>query len=138
MTDGSASFDQILDEAKALLEKASPEERKAFLAHVGIPPHRPGGSVRYSLVGIKGVGVDAAAHIVDVRSRGGPFRSVADFASRIDTKIVNRKAMEGLIKAGALDGLNPNRAELYENLDVIMSASRHASAARDSGTGSLI
>jgi DNA polymerase III subunit alpha len=71
--------------------------------------------VRYGLCGIKGTGQGAIEAIIAVRDGergdgGGPFRSLFDFAARIDRQRVNKRAVEALIKAGAFDALHPDRA----------------------------
>jgi DNA polymerase-3 subunit alpha len=72
--------------------------------------------VRYGLGAIKGTGEQAIASIVAAREAGGPFRDLGDFCRRVDRRLVNRRAMEALVKAGAFDGLEPNRASLLASL----------------------
>ncbi len=72
--------------------------------------------IRYGLGGVKGTGQGAIENIVAARSALGPFRDLADFCRRVDRRIVNRRAMEALIKAGAFDSLEPNRASLAASL----------------------
>ena len=72
-----------------------------------------GRAVRYALAAIKGVGAQAMSLLVAERTRGGPFKSLDDFLKRIDAKALNKKAMENLIAAGALDSIHPNRAQLF-------------------------
>jgi DNA polymerase-3 subunit alpha len=72
--------------------------------------------IRYGLGGIKGTGEGAIANIVATREAGGPFRDLADFCRRVDRRIVNRRAMEALIKAGAFDSVEANRAALAASL----------------------
>ncbi len=71
--------------------------------------------IRYSLGAIKGTGLGAIQAIVAAREGaggggGGPFRSLFDFAARVDRKAVNKRVVEALIKAGAFDALHPDRA----------------------------
>ena len=72
--------------------------------------------IRYGLGAIKGTGESAIARIVEAREAGGPFQNLADFCRRVDRRIVNRRAMEALIKAGAFDSIEPNRARLLASL----------------------
>ncbi len=72
--------------------------------------------VRYGLGGVKGTGQGAIASIVAAREAAGPFAGLADFCRRVDRRLVNRRAMEALIKAGAFDSLEPNRASLLASL----------------------
>ncbi len=74
--------------------------------------------VRYGLCAVKGTGQGAIEAIIAVRDGsgdhegegGGPFRSLFDFAARIDRQRVNKRVVEALVKAGAFDALHPDRA----------------------------
>jgi len=89
------------------------------------------GRIQYGMSAIKGVGSSAIESITKERAENGPFRSVFDFASRIDTRTCNRRVMESLIQAGAFDELCGNRAQLMASLDDILSyASRKQEEAR--------
>src|SRR5581483_5340635 len=59
--------------------------------------------IYYALAAVKGVGKQAMEHVVEVRRAGGAFDGVADFAARVDPKLVNRRAFESLVRAGAFD-----------------------------------
>ncbi|HZZ93078.1 MAG TPA: DNA polymerase III subunit alpha [Usitatibacter sp.] len=72
--------------------------------------------IRYGLGGVKGTGEGAIASIVAAREEGGAFASLADFCRRVDRRVVNRRAMEAFIKAGAFDSVERNRAQLLANL----------------------
>jgi len=63
----------------------------------------------YGLGAIKGVGEGPVEAIVDARKKGGPFLNLFDFCERIDSRKVNKRAIEALIKAGALDTIGPHR-----------------------------
>ena len=84
-------------------------------------------SVRYALGAIKNVGFDAMARLVQIREADGPFKSLKDLLERLPREVVNRRQMEGLAKAGAFDEIHPNRRELIDNMDFILS---HADAMR--------
>ncbi len=72
--------------------------------------------IRYGLGGVKGTGAGAIANIVEARAAAGKFTGLADFCLRVDRRIVNRRAMEALVKAGAFDSIEPNRASLLASL----------------------
>jgi DNA polymerase-3 subunit alpha len=77
--------------------------------------------IRYSLAAIKGSGASAIQAIVAAREGadgggGGPFRSLFDFAARVDRKAVNKRAVEALIKAGAFDAVHADRASLLASV----------------------
>jgi DNA polymerase-3 subunit alpha len=93
--------------------------------------------VFYALAAVKGVGKQAMDHVVAVRRDGGPFTSITDFASRVDPRQVGKRAFENLVRAGAFDSLNPNRRQLVENSDRILSGAQAAQRERDSGQVSL-
>lgn len=76
-----------------------------------------GKAIRFGLSAIKNVGTAAIETIIEARSKG-PFRSFGDFYVRVDTRRVNRKVLESLIKAGALDGFGA-RAALLAGIDAI-------------------
>jgi DNA polymerase-3 subunit alpha len=64
--------------------------------------------------------------LVDERIQNGPFKDIADFTDRVDSKAVNKRLMENLVRAGAFDRLNSNRRQVFQGVETIM---RHASAA---------
>ena len=76
--------------------------------------------VRFGMAAVKGVGVGAVEEIIRAREADGPFKSVEDFAKRVSTSKVNRKAWESLVKAGAFDALG-DRSDLLFNLDTILA-----------------
>ncbi|MEX0769167.1 MAG: DNA polymerase III subunit alpha [Balneolaceae bacterium] len=79
------------------------------------------GRIQYGMSAIKGVGSNAIQQIVENRNEKGPFKSIFDFSSRIDTKVCNRRTIESLIQAGAFDTLHHNRASLLESIEDILS-----------------
>jgi DNA polymerase-3 subunit alpha len=83
-------------------------------------------TVLYGLGAIKGVGEGAIEGIIASRKTDGPFHDLFDFCRRIDLKKANRRTLEALIRAGALDGLGPNRATLMASLDTaVQMAEQH-------------
>jgi DNA polymerase-3 subunit alpha len=72
--------------------------------------------VRYGLGAIKGTGQGAIEAIVEARSAGGPFKSLFDFCARVDRARINKRAVEALVKAGAFDRLEVNRASLVASI----------------------
>jgi DNA polymerase-3 subunit alpha len=77
------------------------------------------GQVRYGLAGVKNVGLGAIQEILEVR-RERPFTGLMDLLSRLNLTKVNRRVLEALIQAGALDSLHPHRARLFAALDVAL------------------
>lgn len=80
-----------------------------------------GESVRFGLAGVKNVGETAIEAIVKARKEGGPFSSLVDFCSRADFHIVNRRAVESLIKCGAMDSFGYKRAQLITVMEQAIS-----------------
>ncbi|MDP4302004.1 DNA polymerase III subunit alpha [Leptothrix discophora] len=76
--------------------------------------------IRYGLGAVKGTGQGAIEAIIRAREEGGPFRSIFDFAARVDRKSINKRVVEALVKAGAFDKLHPKgidgRAELLASI----------------------
>ncbi|MBI1329469.1 MAG: DNA polymerase III subunit alpha [Alphaproteobacteria bacterium] len=91
----------------------------------------------YALAAVKGVGRQAMDHVTDLRAAEGPFQSIGDFARRVDPKLVNKRAFESLAKAGAFDGLNPNRRQLVESADAILSDAARTARERETGQSTL-
>ncbi len=89
------------------------------------------GAIHYALAGLKNVGAGAMEAIIAERETRGPFTSLTDFAARVDPKQMNKRAMESLVKAGAFDPLNGNRAQVFSAIETIMGlATRAASEAQ--------
>ncbi len=95
------------------------------------------GAVVYSLAALRNVGAGAVQHVVEMRDAGGPFKSLAEFARRVDAKALNRRAMESMIKAGAFDVLAPNRAQVFEAIDQIIGLSNRSSNEQAAGQNDM-
>lgn len=87
------------------------------------------GKIIYGLAAIKGVGTGATDAIVAERNANGRFRNLTDFAKRC-APIMNKRILEAFARVGALDSLEPNRAAIFMNADMILS---YASKSRDGG-----
>lgn len=92
--------------------------------------------IYYGLGALKNVGEAAMQALVDERENG-PFKDVFDFAGRLDSKVVNKRALENLVKAGALDKLHPNRQQLFESIDVLLAYTNAQARERESNQVSL-
>ncbi len=89
------------------------------------------GAIVYALGALKNVGVEAM-RLIEAARENRPFRDVADFARRVDLKRIGKRALEMVVKAGALDCLERNRRRLFEGLDRLLaySAAIHEAQAR--------
>ena len=95
------------------------------------------GEVLYALGGIRNVGLAAMEHVVAVRREGGPFRDLFDFVERVDPRQVNKRSFETLARAGALDSLHPNRAQIFAAAEQLTTYGQSIAAERASSQGSL-
>jgi DNA polymerase-3 subunit alpha len=93
------------------------------------------GAIRYGLLGVKNIGEKAIESIVQAREEKGPVASLADLCERADTRAVNKKVLEYLIKCGALDSLKIKRSQQFALLDQAMDAS--ARRQKEKGAGQL-
>ena len=99
------------------LEVLAPDVNQSYVEFGVVPAAK---QVRFGMAAVKGVGVGAVEEIIRAREADGPFKSVEDFAKRVSTSKVNRKAWESLVKAGAFDALG-DRSDLLFNLDTILA-----------------
>lgn len=95
-----------------------------------------GEAIRFGLGAIKNVGEGPVQTILAARAKGGPFRDLGDFCRRVDLRQVNRRALESLIKVGALRPFG-HRAQLLAALDRLLHLSASAHRAREIGQMSL-
>jgi DNA polymerase-3 subunit alpha len=95
------------------------------------------GAIRYCLAGLKNFGRGAAEHIVAGREGAGAYRSLTDFAERLNAKVLNKRSLETLAAAGVFDGLDPHRARIYANCDQILSFAGRLAEERATGQSSL-
>ncbi|OYW49789.1 MAG: DNA polymerase III subunit alpha [Novosphingobium sp. 28-62-57] len=96
-----------------------------------------GFAVRYALAGLRNVGEKAMEQIVAEREANGPFTSLDDLFKRIPAGSMNRRQLEALAAGGALDGLEPNRAQVIANAELLMAVADEAARSRTSGQGGL-
>ncbi|HEY5762368.1 MAG TPA: DNA polymerase III subunit alpha, partial [Rhodocyclaceae bacterium] len=91
-------------------------------------------TIRYGLGAVKGTGENAVNAIIEARA-AGPFVDLFDFCRRVDKRLVNRRAVEALIRSGAFDSLDDNRARLLASVGIALDAAEQA--ARDALQGGL-
>ncbi|WP_082865146.1 DNA polymerase III subunit alpha, partial [Oleiphilus sp. HI0086] len=83
--------------------------------------------VVYGLGAIKGLGEGPVESVLEAREEGGPFKSLFDFCDRVDLKKVNKRALEALIRAGAMDSIGPSRARMMESItEAVQRADQNA------------
>ncbi|MFH1215296.1 MAG: DNA polymerase III subunit alpha [Pseudomonadota bacterium] len=93
--------------------------------------------IRFGLAAVKNVGGSALDSIMEERGKEGPFKSLGDFCARVDSRKVNRRVIESLIKAGAFDSLGAKRSQLFAILDQAMEQAQAAQRDKESGQLSL-
>ncbi|WP_016744822.1 DNA polymerase III subunit alpha [Rhizorhabdus wittichii] len=93
--------------------------------------------VRYALGALKGVGEKAMEQLVEARKAKGPFRSLEDFADRIDPRQLNRRQLESLAGGGAFDEIETERAGIFASAELILAHASSAAEQRESGQGGL-
>ena len=95
------------------------------------------GKVLYALGALKNVGLEAMRNVVQVREEGGPFKDLFDFARRVDTRVVNKRAFENLARGGAFDCLEPNRAKALAAATTLQSIGSRAAQEKESSQNNL-
>ena len=130
-TDKLAHFRPELDRLRIKL--LPPDINRSEVAFaVETDPKTGSPAIRYALAAVKGVGAQAMADLVAERERNGPFRDLFDFAARLDTKSFNRRQFESLVKAGAFDCLDPNRAQSFAATELLLRQASRAAEERES------
>ena len=125
----TAKLSQYIAEAKTLgIETLGPDVNASGLHFAPAAATEGRRVIRFGLAAIKGVGEAAVEALLAARSLGDPFSSLEDLCGRVDTKAINRKALEALIRAGACDSIGPNRATVFHQIEGAMArASANAS-----------
>jgi DNA polymerase-3 subunit alpha len=83
-------------------------------------------TIRYGLGAVKGTGQQAVECILAARAKDGPFKDLFDFCKRVDKRLVNRRTIEALIRAGAFDALDDNRHKLLASVGIAMDFAEQA------------
>jgi DNA polymerase-3 subunit alpha len=95
------------------------------------------GKIRFGLNAVKNVGESACRAIVRAREEGGPFTSIWDFTERVDPQVVNKRALESLVKCGALDSTGSPRRGMLECLEQALAWGQKQQADKLMGQGSI-
>jgi DNA polymerase-3 subunit alpha len=97
-----------------------------------------GEGIRFGLAAIKNVGSSAIGSLVAERKSKGPFKTVFDLCKRVDLKSINRRMLESLVFAGALDSLEGHRAQILAGIESALSVGQKHQRDRDTGQTSLL
>ncbi|MCM1004344.1 MAG: DNA polymerase III subunit alpha [Candidatus Gastranaerophilales bacterium] len=110
----------------------APDVNKSYLEYAP-----DGDNIRFGMAAIKGVGAPVVEAIIKEREANGDFKSIFDFCKRVDAKYVNKKSLEGLIKAGAFSNIEKSRKQLFENIEHILDVTSKEAKDRAMGQVSL-
>jgi DNA polymerase-3 subunit alpha len=89
-------------------------------------------AIRYALAAIKNVGEAAMEALVEERTENGPFKDLGDFVNRLDTRSVNKRQVENLVRSGAFECLVPNRRKVFQVVETLMRQASLAQQERNS------
>jgi len=141
----------VLDSASGNPEKVGDAIREATRIGITVEPpninHSRSGftierdsdgndAIRFGLAAIKNVGASAIDPIVEAREASGPFKDIEDICRRVDSRSLNRRTLESLIRVGAFDHFG-GRGNLLESVDRIIAAVQRQSKLRESGQTSM-
>ncbi len=141
----------VLDSASGNPEKVGDAIREATRIGITVEPpninHSRSGftierdsdgndAIRFGLAAIKNVGASAIDPIVEAREASGPFKDIEDICRRVDSRSLNRRTLESLIRVGAFDQFG-GRGNLLESVDRIIAAVQRQSKLRESGQTSM-
>jgi DNA polymerase-3 subunit alpha len=124
---------QYVEETRAMGLRVEPPDVNVSRAQFTVA----GEAIHFGLAAIKNVGATAIDSIVKVRETDGAFTALDDFCARVDLRLVNRRVIECLIKAGAFDSLGNTRAGLLASLDQAMEGGQRRQRDREEGQVSL-
>ena len=131
----TAKLSQYIAEARVMgIEVLAPDVNES---QVVFAPARDGKVIRFGLAAIKGVGEVAVQSILKARDEGGKFTSLSEMCERVDSRTVNRKILEALIKSGACDGFGQTRATLFAQIDRTLSRAASIQSDKQKGQSSL-
>ena len=102
----------------------------------GVPFRVEDAKIRYSLAAVKNVGAQAV-RAIEEETATAPFASLSDFAERVNPKVVNKRALENLARAGAFDELNDNRAQVLAGVEALLGVAGRAADDREHGQSNL-
>ncbi|MFQ5629930.1 MAG: DNA polymerase III subunit alpha, partial [bacterium] len=136
MTSEMGSTDRIvffMEECRRMNIEVLPPDVNESLAQFSVVE----GKIRFGLGAVKNVGLGAIESIVSARNKDGKFATIYDFCQRIDLRQANKKVLESLIQAGAMDSLEGNRNQLLASADVATSYASSLAQSRARNQASL-
>ena len=123
----------LIGECKKMgIEVLAPDINESLANFTVVPPKQ----IRFGLLAVKNVGDNIVKAIVEERKENGPYRSIADFVERVDSKDLNKKSLESLIKAGAFDKF-AERNQLLQNMERLLETARETQKNKNNGQQGL-
>ncbi|MBM3206371.1 MAG: DNA polymerase III subunit alpha [Candidatus Staskawiczbacteria bacterium] len=125
----------LIEECKKMEIEVLPPNINESLKNFTVVPNAPGekgGKIRFGLLAIKNVGVNIIDAVVEERKKARQFKSIGDFIARVQSKDLNKKSMEALIKAGAFDQF-AERNQLLHNLEKLLEIARENNKNKSNG-----
>ena len=133
VSDNKDQTQLYIEEAQKLgIKVLPPDVNKSYLEYTP-----DGDNIRFGLAAIKQVGEPVVDAIIKEREENGEFTNIFDFCKRVDAKFVNKKSLEGLIKAGAFSNIEKSRRQLFENIEHILDVTSKEAKDRAMGQVSL-
>jgi DNA polymerase-3 subunit alpha len=124
---------KYIEECRAMGLTVSPPDVNVSAVQFSVA----GDTIRFGLAAIKNVGEAAMESILKTRAEDGAFKTLDDFCVRVDLRLVNRRVIESLIKAGAFDSLGLARAQLLAHTDAALEAGQRVQRDRAEGQASF-
>ncbi len=125
----SVSREQLSEAAKAAESETQTQQSLTSVAKEEQTRATGSYRIRFGLVTIKNFGQGISSVIIEERKKNGPFKSLIDFLDRVKDRNLNKKSLEALIKAGALDCFGHNRGLLLGNIDLMLEYNKESSSA---------
>ena len=124
---------KYIDECRAMDLRVQPPDVNVSAVQFSVA----GDTIHFGLAAIKNVGEAAMESILATRKQDGPFKSLEDFCARVDLRLVNRRVLESLIKAGAFDSLGVPRAHLMAGVDTALETGQRQQREKAEGQASF-
>jgi len=123
----------LIDECKRMGIKVLPPDVNESLFEFSVQ----GGNIRFGLGAVKNVGRNAIESIVEAREKSGKFKNIFEFAERVNGRLVNKKVLESLIQAGAMDSLDGHRAQQLQAVEIMVQFSQSVQSQKNHRQPSL-
>jgi len=124
----------LIEECKKMKIEVLPPDINESFSNFSVVPEK--NQIRFGLSAIKNVGWSIVELIIEERKKNGHFESIEDFVSRVDAKVLNKKSLESLTRAGVFDRLG-ERNQILNNLEKLLAWSKNNQKIKDSGQRGL-